>query len=1237
MAGAGHAGHAARSADPGGIAGEGEAEDVDHVGELRADRQPHEAAVGADDRGDGHRDAFLNQLDVRLIGDGVNPDDRRQRGHEGQLGAVLHEGLLTVVQGHLRGEHQVVPAVALNRVDEEEGFDVAQDREADVHPQVQVAGDEVRHADAEAALLEGHVQVRADGTGSGRRVAGQADDDAVAVVVAVPQVAARSGIEHIGAGTGRVDERGRSALLQRRKHRQLEVREERGVARRERVRRGAGFRRGERIDPPEGAGVDRAGAQFVLHVEVEVDADPLEELVGHRDESHLDRHLQVLQTTQLSQQFADLLVHGLRLANDQGEGGFTGLQRPATAQHLPAFRLHGGADQLGKFLEPHPATVAADAGADATAGRRVHEGAGEVRVRQGAAHGGDAEVAHAQPGRTEAAVQTGLAALLQHRIDAGGGTAEVLDRDHQIRHRVRLGDHLAAHPVAVGDLQHVVGDDVAEVQRLQDQVQRALQADALDVDRDRHVDAGADGFHVGRVGDDVDVRQGAQVGEHLGQRGVLEVQADRPLHRGGDHLLLRAVRLHRAVGAVPHAAAGGHVAPVLGEREVVVERDARLVDRGHHRDESFFLGLGDLLTAGFAVGELRLPDHQLRFREVRVDGASLLGRGQRLDILPVPQLIVEAIDQNGHLLLDADLAGLLHGDFIADGLVPSFQFQLRRHLAGVALDRGAAVGDVPQHRSLQVVPQFGDLDGLLGAFQHGAGLVDVVRFLQALGPEDGVQHFAAKLVEANVLRLTGQLQPLGRGLTGGVADGQILVDGRSRGDGALGAGNLHPAGRSQRDEEGLHLLRPEGVQRGAGLLGFMTGEERFQRLSAIAGLQRGHAVVVQLTGGRAGRGVVAFRSGQRDVGVRRGEGIDRGSGERAVRGGGGDRRGHVAFRKLVDREWVGRRLSGGRGDAEGGVEVHVERGVADGVRRGAGTGGLTSGGQFGANRLRGVLQHAPRHAGGLGGAEVRFGLIERPVGDRVAGGEQGVLRGAAGQFLFGRLRLGGGLRGEGHRLGLRSDFAEDPVRAVRGEQIPVGVQFPRLKGEAAGVFVTAGVQLDAGLGQQLHRRGLGGSAFDAVRGGRGAAPAVGRRGGRHGVAAEAAEVHRGELVREDLSFGRVRDGRRAEGRQQGVRAFAVRPVRAERGSGGGQLAGRVGLAPLGGGLSFGEEEFGGFGAVVVVGGERVDVAEATQRVAQFELLLTRELCVALGGVGQPRLGGGVLAALHQQKARSELF
>jgi hypothetical protein len=63
----------------------------------------------------------------------------------------------------------------------------------------------------------------------------------------------------------------------------------------------------------------RIGDDLLDWVEVEVHADPLEEVVVEGDEADFDRDLQVLHPPQLLQQIDDLLVDFLRLADDEAE------------------------------------------------------------------------------------------------------------------------------------------------------------------------------------------------------------------------------------------------------------------------------------------------------------------------------------------------------------------------------------------------------------------------------------------------------------------------------------------------------------------------------------------------------------------------------------------------------------------------------------------------------------------------------------------------------------------------------------------------------------------------------------------------------------------------------------------------------------------------------------------------------------------------------------------------------
>ena len=70
---------------------------------------------------------------------------------------IGHERLLAVEQRHLRGLQHVAAAVALGGVDQEEGFDVAEDGEAEVRHVHRLA--ELRRGQVEAVLPEGNVEV----------------------------------------------------------------------------------------------------------------------------------------------------------------------------------------------------------------------------------------------------------------------------------------------------------------------------------------------------------------------------------------------------------------------------------------------------------------------------------------------------------------------------------------------------------------------------------------------------------------------------------------------------------------------------------------------------------------------------------------------------------------------------------------------------------------------------------------------------------------------------------------------------------------------------------------------------------------------------------------------------------------------------------------------------------------------------------------------------------------------
>ena len=85
-------------------------------------------------------------------------------------------------------------------------------------------------------------------------------------------------------------------------------------------------------------------ARVVVSAQIEIDADPLKEIVGKRDEANFDRDLQVLQTAQLLQQVGNLLVNFLRLADDEAEVVFIAGDRAGTADLVPALGCNGACD-----------------------------------------------------------------------------------------------------------------------------------------------------------------------------------------------------------------------------------------------------------------------------------------------------------------------------------------------------------------------------------------------------------------------------------------------------------------------------------------------------------------------------------------------------------------------------------------------------------------------------------------------------------------------------------------------------------------------------------------------------------------------------------------------------------------------------------------------------------------------------------------------------------------------------
>ena len=129
-----------------------------------------------------------------------------------------------------------------------------------------------------------------------------------------------------------------------------------------------------------------------------------------------------------------------------------------------------------------------------------------------------------------------------------------------------------------GDLQHFVVDHVAQVERLQDQVQRALERDFLaEIDRDRRVAVDAFLGQAARIEMDVDAGQLRKVAHHFAERSFLVAQQHRRLQPALDFQLALGAALNAVLGAF---AVLDEVVPIL----LVVDQLIAVVgDRVHGR------------------------------------------------------------------------------------------------------------------------------------------------------------------------------------------------------------------------------------------------------------------------------------------------------------------------------------------------------------------------------------------------------------------------------------------------------------------------------------------------------------------------------------------------------------------------------------------------------------------------------------------------------------------------------
>ena len=116
-------------------------------------------------------------------------------------------------------------------------------------------------------------------------------------------------------------------------------------------------------------------------------------------------------------------------------------------------------------------------------------------------------------------------ALLIRRRKAHRPGHEVGNGHYQVGDVVGLGIHLRVAHLFAGDLQHLVLDHVAQVKRLENQVQGALEHDvAAEVDADRRIGGDSLFRQTLLVDVQVDPGEGGQLVQHFAQRSIGELQ-----------------------------------------------------------------------------------------------------------------------------------------------------------------------------------------------------------------------------------------------------------------------------------------------------------------------------------------------------------------------------------------------------------------------------------------------------------------------------------------------------------------------------------------------------------------------------------------------------------------------------------------------------------------------------------------------------------------------------------------
>src|SRR6185295_523542 len=170
-------------------------------------------------------------------------------------------------------------------------------------------------------------------------------------------------------------------------------------------------------------------------------------------------------------------------------------------------------------------------------------------------------------GGPAAAEVNGAATGGSHRVIDQALQADVVDGDKirdrrdQVRNVIGLRVELAVAELFAGDLEHLVAHNVTQVERLENEVQGALERYFFaQIDRDGSV--AADAFLAEAAGLEMDV-DGGQLGEtghHLAERRFLVAQQDGRLHPALDFQLALGAALDALFAAF---ALGDKIAPML--------------------------------------------------------------------------------------------------------------------------------------------------------------------------------------------------------------------------------------------------------------------------------------------------------------------------------------------------------------------------------------------------------------------------------------------------------------------------------------------------------------------------------------------------------------------------------------------------------------------------------------------------------------------------------------------------